>query len=110
MKFALLESAAALLPTVEQHHPDWFRESADELKLALQHWNKLYSKRLATKKAGDHLQFGKHEDKFRKPLEGPRMSGSKPRLRKWNGSGLAGRRSGRTSVTCNEDGEACCLH
>ena len=63
----------------------------------------------ATKQADDHLQFRKAWGEFRKPLEGPRMSGSKPRLRKWNGSSLAGRRSGRASGASNEDWGACYL-
>ena len=59
MRSALLESAAATLPTEERHHPDWFRESADDLKPALQRRNKLYNKWLATKQPDDHLQFRK---------------------------------------------------
>ena len=59
MRSALVESATASLPTVERHHPDWFREYADDLKPVLECRNKLYDKWLATKRAGDHLQFRK---------------------------------------------------
>ena len=59
LRSALLESATAILPTEERHHPDWFKESAEELRPAIQHRHKLYIKWLATKKASDHLQFQK---------------------------------------------------
>ena len=46
---------AAPLPTEEWNHLDLFRESADELKPALQHQNELCNKWLATKQADDHV-------------------------------------------------------
>ena len=38
-------------------HPDWFRESADTIKPAIQHRNKMHTKWLSTKHTEDHVKF-----------------------------------------------------
>ena len=57
MRSALLDTAEAVLGTESRHHPDWFRECADELEPVLQRRNKMYMKWLATKRAEDQRRF-----------------------------------------------------
>ena len=68
MKSALTETASSMLGKVRRCHPDWFKESIDELKPLLEHRNTLYTKWLKSGQIQDHLSFKQVQGEARQAI------------------------------------------
>ena len=66
IRSALTETAQSVLGKENRRHPDWFKESAGELKPFSERRNDLYSKWLSSGKEEDRLKFAKARNDTRR--------------------------------------------
>ena len=92
MRSALLESADELLGYEKSRQPDWFQESADELRPQLQQRNNAYDRWLASEKEEDLTRFKVDRNEVRKSITEAKNSWFRARHRREKESILWGKK------------------